>query len=44
MIVAVGVCLAGWSDHPRRAVDDKREETARADLCSVEALKPLNRA
>jgi len=25
-----GSCLAGWPDHPRRAVDQKREEPARA--------------
>src|SRR3954451_7097706 len=29
MIVFIGVCLAGWLDHPRRAVDHKRT-TARA--------------
>src|SRR3954454_24378137 len=28
-----GSCLAGWPDHPRRAVDQKREEPARAQAC-----------
>ena len=30
-IVPASVCLIGWLDHPRRAGDQKREETAHAN-------------
>ena len=30
-ILGSSACLAGWPDHPRRAVDQKREQTVRAD-------------
>jgi len=29
------VCLAGWPDHPRRAVDQSRDTPARADPTSL---------